>query len=633
LDISKSFARELIGSAFPKYQVLEELGAGSFGTVFKVKSDYLERAVKIIPLVASRERESGSVTSASECLTRDWRYLVDSYARLRCPEVVDVLDFHLVETAMTEKRAQAHGLVMMELYPGNLEDWVFDDEPTLARRVEAIIKLAAAFDLLERKRGFHLEDLKPENVLVRDDEDGVRLVVGDIGGLKSIGSVTRASTGVQVSLNYAAPEVVRQGQRPNAASVVFAFGLLAFFVLEGGRLPFKGESIDDRFDLIRDRGPDFEEAVAPEYAGIRNTISRCSAFAVEDRYPDFASVAAALLDGAEAAVTKTEGVRVAAKKITPPMSSETLAPQDGATIVMDDLGVAPEISIPTEGQAAPLSVDDPVADETNDKVTPAMPILSGPVIVNGRSLGPLSVFRDPLKDGAEGPEMVVIPSGSFLMGSPQSEKGRNNDEEPQHEVLIGYPFAVGKYPVTQEEWRSVMGNNPSRFGGERHPVEMVNWNDAKEFVERLSAEADQTYRLLSEAEWEYVARAGSKTAYHTGERITTDQANFDGNLPYSDSLMGDDRRMTVPVGYFSPNTFGLHDVSGNVWEWVEDCWHDKYASAPVNGEVWTHSNQGSHVLRGASWCSKPRELRSARRGRGNSDSRFDSYGFRVARTI
>ncbi len=253
---------------------------------------------------------------------------------------------------------------------------------------------------------------------------------------------------------------------------------------------------------------------------------------------------------------------------------------------------------------------------------------------------PGKVFRD----CADCPEMVVVPAGSFTMGSPATEPGRSDAEGPQHRVTIAKPFAVGKYEVTQAEWQAVMGNSPSRFKGDRHPVEQVSWDDAQEFIRRLNAKVrsatrvstggDGPYRLLTEAEWEYVARAGTATPFSTGQTITTDQANFEGNGTYNGSAKGTYRQQTVSVGSFQANAFGLHDMHGNVWEWVEDCWHDNYTGAPENGSAWTTGECKYRVLRGGSWVDDPRHLRSARRSLYEPVIRnYDAFGFRLARTF
>ncbi len=246
------------------------------------------------------------------------------------------------------------------------------------------------------------------------------------------------------------------------------------------------------------------------------------------------------------------------------------------------------------------------------------------------------------KDCPECPEMVVVPAGSFLMGSPSSEAERDKDEGPQHRVTIPSAFAVGKYEVTFDEWDACVaaggcgGYQPKDqgWGRGRRPVIDVRWRDAKAYVDWLSKETGKEYRLLSEAEWEYAARAGTATPFSTGRTITTDQANFNGNYTYGGSSKGVYRKKTLPVGSFAANGFGLHDVHGNVWEWVEDCSRDSYAGALSDGRAWTTGgNCLRRVLRGGSWNKKPRYLRSASRPWNWGDYRNNFNGFRVARTL
>ena len=248
---------------------------------------------------------------------------------------------------------------------------------------------------------------------------------------------------------------------------------------------------------------------------------------------------------------------------------------------------------------------------------------------------------DTFHDCPECPEMVVVPAGSFLMGSPESENRRDEDEGPQHRVRIPKPFAVGRFEVTFAEWDACVadggcnGYRPDDQGWGRgnRPVINVSWEHAKAYVRWLSRETEKSYRLLSEAEWEYVARAGTTTPFHTGRTITTDRANFDGNYTYNGSAKGQYRKRTTSVGIFASNRFGLHDVHGNVWEWTEDCWNDSYAGAPDDGAPWTRGDCSRRVLRGGSWYSEPGSLRSANRGRNTSDDRSSSSGFRIARTL
>ena len=243
------------------------------------------------------------------------------------------------------------------------------------------------------------------------------------------------------------------------------------------------------------------------------------------------------------------------------------------------------------------------------------------------------------KDCGECPQMVVVPSGGFLMGSPSSEEGRDADEGPQHRVEIGYGLAVGVYEVTFAEWDACVasggcnGYRPSDEGWGRgaRPVINVSWEDARSYVSWLSSKTGQSYRLLSESEWEYVARAGTTTPFHFGETISTDQANYDGDYTYGSGRQGVDREKTVSVGSFPPNGFGLYDVHGNVWEWTQDCWNGSYSGAPGDGSSWERGDCSKRVLRGGSWDYGPRDLRSANRLRNTSGFRSHLNGFRVAR--
>ena len=239
------------------------------------------------------------------------------------------------------------------------------------------------------------------------------------------------------------------------------------------------------------------------------------------------------------------------------------------------------------------------------------------------------------------PWMVVVPPGEFMMGSPESEAGRDSDEGPVHRVRIERPFAVGVYELTFAEWDACVsgggcgGYRPSDAGWGRgnRPVIRVSWEDAKAYVRWLSEETGEEYRLLSESEWEYVARAGTRTPFHTGQTISTGQANYDGRYTYGSGRKGRYRGETVEVGSFEANGYGLHDVHGNVWEWVEDCWNGGYREAPADGSAWETGDCSRRVLRGGSWVDIPWLLRSADRYGLGTGNRSNSIGFRIARTL
>ena len=246
------------------------------------------------------------------------------------------------------------------------------------------------------------------------------------------------------------------------------------------------------------------------------------------------------------------------------------------------------------------------------------------------------------QDCSDCPEMVVVPGGSYMMGSPADEEERSGDEGPRHRVMVPRPIAVGKYEITFGEWDACVagggcgGYRPgdAGWGRGRRPVVNVSWEDAKGYAEWLSRKTGEGYRLLSESEWEYVARGGTRGPFHFGSTITTDQANYDGEDTYGSGRKGVNRGKTVSVGAFPANGFGLHDVHGNVWEWVEDCWHKDYTGAPTDGSAWTSGGDcGSRVLRGGSWFYVPWILRSANRYGLTAGIRNYDNGFRIARTL
>jgi formylglycine-generating enzyme required for sulfatase activity/uncharacterized caspase-like protein len=231
-------------------------------------------------------------------------------------------------------------------------------------------------------------------------------------------------------------------------------------------------------------------------------------------------------------------------------------------------------------------------------------------------------------------DMVMIPGGTFQMGS-ASDQG-NANERPQHSVAVK-PFLMGKYPITQAQWRVVstfpkvdrdLPSAPSRFAGDNRPVEQVDWDAAKEFCKRLSKHTKREYRLPSEAEWEYACRAGTITAFHFGEKLTPKLAQCKSNLGMVVLTLGIGQ--TAPVGSFSANAFGLYDMHGNVWEWCLDHLHGNYGGAPTDGSAWLSANENAtRLLRGGSWSFKPDFCRSANRLRYVRIFSNDSLGFRV----
>jgi formylglycine-generating enzyme required for sulfatase activity len=269
-------------------------------------------------------------------------------------------------------------------------------------------------------------------------------------------------------------------------------------------------------------------------------------------------------------------------------------------------------------------------------------------------------YNEELPQGVE-LTMVEISAGSFLMGSPLSEKGRNDyswlsddrkrdlgvissDVEAKRRVSVP-AFRMGRFPITQSQWKVVAGlekverelnSDPSNFKGPDRPVESVSWHDAIEFCRRLSKHTRRNYTLPSEAQWEYACRAGSTTPFHFGETLTTELANYDGNYTYGQGSKGTYRKQTTDVGSFPANAWGLQDMHGNVWEWCLDRWHPSLAKGPTNGSAWQEpapelakEDQDRRLLRGGSWVYFPARCRSAYRNNSHPDDRYNNFGFRV----
>jgi formylglycine-generating enzyme required for sulfatase activity len=237
--------------------------------------------------------------------------------------------------------------------------------------------------------------------------------------------------------------------------------------------------------------------------------------------------------------------------------------------------------------------------------------------------------KDPAKHWINdfGMKFAWIPPGTFIMGSPNTEKGRG-DDEIRHKVTLSKGLYLGVHAVTQEQWQSIMGSNPSHFKGEKNlPVEQVSWEDCQAFCKKLRQKAAKPYRLPTEAEWEYACRAGTTAPYHYGETVSTDQANYNGNFTFGNGKKGVYRAKTMPVGRFPANPWGLYDMHGNVWQWCQD-WHGGYLQKDVTDPQGAKLGT-NRVLRGGSWGSHPLFCRSANRNFSGPENRTEFYGLRV----
>ena len=238
-------------------------------------------------------------------------------------------------------------------------------------------------------------------------------------------------------------------------------------------------------------------------------------------------------------------------------------------------------------------------------------------------------------------DMVAINPGQGRLGSPETQARRARFENPMRETSIDYAFEVSKYEITFADWDKCLadggcgGYQPADGGWGRgqRPVINISYDDAQNYIKWINRKTGLNYRLLSEAEWEYVARAGRPAPFGNGEHISAKYANFDGKKPYGTDEVGPYHRKTQPVGKYEANAFGVHDMHGNVYEWVEDCWNENHSGADGTGQARRDGDCKYRVMKGGSWVTHGYQMRAAARVRYVTDYRYDDYGFRLARTL
>ena len=278
-----------------------------------------------------------------------------------------------------------------------------------------------------------------------------------------------------------------------------------------------------------------------------------------------------------------------------------------------------------------------------------MGVLHGCALQPRKQFEPLQEFQDTLVSDGLGPKMVALPAGEFMMGPTPDEPIQLAKEQPPHKVTISRPFAISQHEITFAEFDmfvaatgyrmpSDKGWGTLHWGRTNMPVFDVSWHDAQRYVEWLSQQTGELYYLPSEAQWEYAARAGTTTAFHTGDCIHTDQANFHGRYEFGDCPLPPlYRGKTVPVGSFEPNAWKIYDVHGNIFEWTQDCWHTDYNDAPTDGSAWVYEGDNvdceRRVLRGGSWSGRPADIRSAARSHNEANFKSIFIGFRVVREL
>ncbi|MEG3864612.1 bifunctional serine/threonine-protein kinase/formylglycine-generating enzyme family protein [Microcoleus sp. Z1_B2] len=528
---------------------------------------------------------------------------------------------------------------------------------------QLLLELLPVLKFVHAQKIVH-RDIKPENIMCRRS-DGL-LVLIDFGVSKQLSGTVISRQGTQIGSHGYAPLEQMQGGEAYAASDLFSLGATAFHLLTGVH-PYglwtehgyswtgnwqqhlkspidKGlelilskllaKDIQQRYqsaeEVLRDFQRQSRQSPAPTPIPTIPVIPQHSLpLRTNTTRRGFLQLAGFAGGGFALAVLGQSLLNNKTSSSSPnlPPSSNKAAPSPKSSAQKSSPKTTAKSSSP---KPSPQSVAESPSPKPSPKPAPETPkptpssnalksftfetvtVNSTGQIANRRQ-GKAQAFIENMGNGIT-LDMVAIPGGSFVMGSPDTEAGRSSYEGPQRTVNIP-AFFMGKYEITQEQYQAVMGNNPSEFKGAKLPVEKVSWNDAVEFCKRLSQKTGKTYRLPSEAEWEYACRAGTKTPFYFGETITPDLVNYNGNNPYSGASKGLYRKQTTDVGNFSPNAFGLYDMHGNVWEW---CSH------PDN------DRSDRRVRCGGSWKDAAVNCRSAYRLSNLAGDRYSDIGFRVA---
>ncbi len=613
------------GLALGPYRLLARLGRGGMGEVFKARHERLDRlaAIKLI---------RGEYLARPEAVVRFQRE-ARAAARLHHPNVVTVYD--------AGQEGETHFIALEYVEGTDLAQLVREGNPLPAGQACEFVRQAALGLQHAHEQGLVHRDIKPSNLVVTRGPTGEPVVkVLDFGLARFVSELAEetALTPDDAWLgtpDYIAPEQARNSRAADIRADIFSLGCTLFYLLTG-RPAYPGSNRTEKLAARLSGEATPVQSVQPDVPSeLADVLRRMLARDPAERYSTPAEVAQALAPFARPDKTHSFALPPAAEGTAstltaaaptpppapagtgpvsrPPRSRRWPAVLGIAAVVLGLALVAARLSWPWPGPAP----------------TPA----GGPAGANGRFVNSIGMALAP------------IPGGTFRIGSPPTEAERADDEGPQQEVEVR-PFHLGVYEVTQAEYQAVTGTNPSHFCADgagkakvagtdtgRLPVENVTWDDAVDFCRRLSARGEEqaagrTYRLPTEAEWEYACRAGTATPFHYGDKLSSDLANCNGRRPYGGAPQGPMRDYTTPVGSFLPNAWGLHDMHGNVWEWCQDRYlpyADRYGPAPPPPAAGF-----GRVTRGGSWFFGAADCRSARRNFRDHDYRSPYHGFRVA---
>ncbi len=568
-----------------RYRALHILGQGGFGRTFLAVDEYKPSQPRcVIKQFLPQAQGTNNVEKASELFAQEAVRLDQLGGHSQIPNLM---------AYFTQDERQ---YLIQEFIDGqNLAEELAANGTFNEQQIREFLKdLLSVLQFIHSNQVIH-RDIKPENIIRRKSDK--KLVLVDFGAAKFAANSSLSVTGTVIgSAEYIAPEQAMG--KPKFASDLYSLGVTSihlltqitpfelFDVSEGDwiwRQYLVDNPVSDQLGQILDRL--IETATKRRYQSVKEVLAALNSQPLNksQHQPSLTTISSP--------GSSSQSMRIAANS-SPPKTIIQLK-----SFQFEVVTVTVAVTLENSGLFG-------------GKTT----------IKTDRRRGAAQYFTADLGSGVS-LEIVWIPGGKFLMGSPKNEEGNNSNESPQHWVTVP-PFFMGKYPVTQAQWQAVMNSNPSRFRGANRPVERVSWFDCVKFCEKLSEIIGRPCRLPSEAEWEYACRAGTTTPFHFGETLTTELANYNRN--YGE---------TTDVGSFPPNAFGLYDMHGNVWEWCADTWHSNYSEAPVDGSSWgARFNNNHHIrmLRGGSWNFNREFCRSASRSWYEPVILFNHLGLRIA---
>ena len=599
IDSAQSKTIALIGEGqllSGRYRVIKKIGTGGMGIVYKVKDEKLDDrvfALKALP------PEMSTSNAAIKRLKKEALAAID----LRHTNIMALHSF--------DNDGPHHFLVMEFLHGPDLEDALVDKERFTVDEVLSVARQVCPALEHAHKRGIVHRDIKPSNLIYKT-EDGEQVVkIADFGIAFQVRDSIARITGQDTTggtMHYMPPEQLA-GEETDARSDQYALAATLYELLRG-RTPFQGAGGVLMRQIEEKQAAPIKDV--PEH--INAALLKGLAKKAEDRFESCKELLEAL-----------EG-RQEVGAVAASVDSHTKS-GGGSSLMMGAVGLLIVALLVVGGSGMfGEKAQEPVPTKVATVAVATRPAPVKPTV----SVEPVATSKSGEKTVA-GITFCWCPTSRFSMGSPVSEHMRGDDEGMRHEVRISKGFWLGKYELTQSQWKNVMGTNPSLFKGDNRPVDNISWDGCQKFIKKLNSRHGGRYkfRLPTEAEWEYACRAETTTAFSFGGNISTNQVNFDGNAPYKNSSKGVFRKKTTRVGSFPANAWGLHDMHGNLWEWCSD-WYSKgyYFRSPRRDPKGPGSGK-FRVFRGGSWRARGFDCRSARRFQESPDYHSDTVGFRL----